>query len=108
MKYHAPISQEKWDALSTIEQMANIGSEVSRAIHWKEKDTKTMQCAVYRALELLTLSIEDKKNTEGLKEILRVRECIADYFLGKNIYHFTDEWWQKYFLEYAMAARRHT
>lgn len=108
MKYHAPISQEKWSALSTIEQMANIGSEVSRAIHWKGKDTETMQLAVYRALELLTLSTEDKKNTRGLKEILRVRECIADYFLGDNIYHFTDEWWQKYFLEYAISARRHT
>jgi hypothetical protein len=106
--YHPTIPQEKWNALSTIEQMANIGSEVSRAINWKEKDTITMQMAVYRALELLTLSIEDKKNTRGLKEILRVRECIADYFLGDNIYKFTDGWWQKYFLQYAIAARRHT
>lgn len=106
--YHPTIPQEKWNALSTIEQMANIGSEVSRAINWKNRDKTTMQMAVYRALELLALSVEDKKNTRGLKEILRIKECIADYFLGDNIYKFTDEWWQKYFLEYATAARRHT
>ena len=106
--YHPAISQEKWNALSTIEQMANIGSEVSRAINWKQKDKVTMQMAVYRALELLTLSVEDKKNARGLKEILRVRECLADYFFGDNVYKFTDKWWQKYFLEYAIAARRHT
>ncbi len=106
--YHPSIPQEKWNALSTIEQMANIGSEVSRAINWKGKDSETMRMAVYRALELLALSIEDKKNTRGLKEILRVQECIADYFLGENTYHFTDKWWQKYFLEYAISARRYT
>lgn len=106
--YHPTIPQEKWNALSTIEQMANIGSEVSRAINWKNRDKTTMQMAVYRALELLALSVEDKKNNMGLKEILRVQECIADYFLGDNVYKFTDEWWQKYFLEYAIAARRHT
>lgn len=106
--YHPPIPKEKWNALSTIEQMANIGSEVSRAINWKQRDKETMRMAVYRALELLALSVEDTKNTRGLKEILRVKECIADYFLGDNVYKFTDEWWKKYFLEYAIAARRHT
>jgi len=104
--YHPPIAQEKWNALSTIEQMANIGSEVSRAVNWKERDVKSMRLAVFRALELLTLSIKDTKNTQGLKELLRVKECIADYFLGDNVYKFTDKWWQKYFLEYAIAARK--
>ena len=92
--------------LSVIEQMANIGSEVSRAIHWKEKDETSMHMAVYRSLELLALSVRDPKNSRGLKELLRVKECIADYFLGDNVYKFTDSWWQKYFLEYAIAARR--
>jgi len=104
--YHPPIAQEKWNSLTTIEQMANIGSEVSRAINWKNRDEQSMQFAVYRALELLMLSVSDPKNSEGLKEILRVKECIADYFLGDNEYKFTDEWWQKYFLEYAIAARK--
>lgn len=103
--YHPLIAAEKWNALSRCEQMANIGSEVSRAINWKQRDTHSMQLAVYRALELLILSIKDTKNAQGLKEILRVKECIADYFLGDNTYKFTDAWWNKYFMEYALAAR---
>jgi len=104
--YHPLIAQEKWNLLSLVEQMANIGSEVSRAINWKERDVESMRMAVYRALELLTLSIKDPKNARGLKELLRVKECVADYFLGDNVYKFTDTWWQKYFMEYAIAARK--
>ena len=104
--YHPQIAQDKWNSLSTIEQMANIGSEVSRAINWKNRDNNSMKFALYRALELLDLSVKDKKNGNELKEILRIRECLADHFLGENIYRFTDEWWQKYFLEYAVVARR--
>lgn len=101
------LTQKKWNSLSRMEQMANIGSEVSRAIIWRSKDSKYMKHAVYRTLELLDLSVGDEKNVPGLKEILRVRECIADYFLGDNVYKFIDAWWNKYFMEYAIAARRH-
>lgn len=104
--YHPLIAQDKWNALSTVEQMANIGSEVSRAINWKNRDEESMRFAVYRAIELLTLTAKDTKNTNGLKEILRVKECLGDYFLGGNSYKFTDAWWQKYFLEFALGARR--
>lgn len=106
--YHAPIAPEKWCGLSTVEQMANIGSEVSRAINWKGRDDQSMRLAVYRAIELLTYSVFDTKNAHRLKELLRVRECIADYFLGDNTYGFTDGWWNKYFMEYALAARKTT
>lgn len=106
--YHPPIAQGKWNSLSTVEQMAHIGSEVSRATRAKKESLQRMKLAVYRALELIDLSVRDPKNTNGLKEILRVRECIADSFLGDNTYQFSDEWWEKYFLEFAIAARKHT
>ena len=105
--FHTTLTQETWNAFSTLEQLGNIGSEVSRAIIWRSKNAEYMKLAVFRALELLDLSVGDKKNLQHLKEMLRVRECIADYFLGDNVYKFTDAWWQKYFLEYAIAARKH-
>jgi hypothetical protein len=106
--YHKTLTQEQWNILPTVEQLGNIGSEVSRAIIWRSKNSEYMKRAVYRALELLDLSVGDNKNVSSLKEILRVRECLADYFLGDNMYAFTDDWWQKYFLDYAGAARRDT
>ena len=35
---HKELSQGKWQKMSLIEQMANIGSEVERAINWKNKN----------------------------------------------------------------------
>jgi hypothetical protein len=98
---------DRWHTYSIFEQMANIGAEVGRAISWKKKNNPKMSTnAFYRALELIDLTIEDKKNINSLKEILRLRELIGDYFLGKNIYHSDERFWEKYFYPFNLAARK--
>jgi len=97
---------DRWKNFSIYEQMANIGAEVGRAINWKKKNNQQMsQNAFYRALELIDFTIDDKKNKNSLKEILRVREVLADYFMGENIYCSTDKSWEKYFYYFNLAAR---
>lgn len=104
--FHKDLSA-RWNDLTTVEQMANIGAEVGRAISWHKKNNKMMsQNAFYRALELLDFTIEDSKNKNPLKEILRVREMLVDYFMGSNIYHSTDDQWNKYFYFFNFAARK--
>lgn len=70
------------------QQMLNIGSEISRANRWKNKGN-AVQCerTVYRALELIDLTIEAQKGKHNLKEFTRMREVICDYYLGGNIWH---------------------
>lgn len=60
-----------------------------------------------RALELLDLTISDQRwiQAKRLKEILRTREVLCDWFYGDNEYHSTDKQWQKYFLYFGIAAR---
>ncbi len=41
--FHKELQKGKWNKLSLIEQMANIGSEVSRTINWKNKSKKDAQ-----------------------------------------------------------------
>jgi hypothetical protein len=41
MMYHPTLTQEKWNGLSKVEQLGNIGSEVSRAINWRKKIPRT-------------------------------------------------------------------
>ena len=97
----------RWNKFSILKQMANIGAEIGRAINWKNKNNlKTSQNAFYRALELLDLSIDDPKNKNSLKEILRTRELLVDYFVGNNIYHSTNHQWEKYFYYFNFAARQ--
>ncbi len=103
--YHHGL-QSRWKDYPICEQMANIGAEVGRAINWRRNKNQGMsKLAFYRALELLDFTINDKKNKNRLKEILRVREMLVDDFFGDNIYHSTDMQWEKYFYYFNLRAR---
>lgn len=101
---HKTLAQGRWYKFSFFEQMANIGSEVGRAIKWK-KDKKQSYNAFIRALELLDLTRKDKKNKHRLKELCRLREVMVDYFYGDNIYGSSDELMNNYFYPFNYAAR---
>jgi hypothetical protein len=106
MVYHKGLTAERWFGMSILEQMANIGSEVSRAISWRERNAEYSRNALYRALELIDLTVEDAKNIGRLREILRVREALVDFLLFDNTYRSTDEQWEKYFYAFNLAANR--
>ena len=100
------LAQGRWFKLTLIEQMANVGSEVFRAINWRKKnDEKYARLAFERVLELIDLTTLDPKNRNRLKEILRCRELFCDFFVGNNQYHSTDVSWNKYFFSFNYAAR---
>lgn len=99
-------TQKKWQQLPLVEQLANIGAEVGRAMNWKERNKQMSLNALYRALELFDFTIDDPKNRSRLSEILRARECILDYLLGDNTYHTTKEQWEKYFFYFNLLARK--
>lgn len=107
MEYqHKNLASGGWQKLSFFEQMANIGSEVERTIKWKNKgNTEYSRMAFERALELMDLTIDSDKNPSHLKELLRVREALADYFVFENEYRSTDKSWQNYFYAFNFAAR---
>ncbi|MCX6765159.1 MAG: hypothetical protein NT148_01320 [Candidatus Nealsonbacteria bacterium] len=101
---HKELAAGKWFHLSFFDQMANIGSEIGRAINWKEKDKKISQMAFERGLELLDLTILDSKNRKRLKELCRLREVLADYFCFDNIYKSTSDNLNNYFYSFNYAA----
>ena len=102
---HKDLASGRWFTFSLMEQLANVGTDVERAIKWREKGNfLDSEQAVERALELLDLTIVDPKNRERLKEIVRVRGMLADYFIGDNEYSFTAEYWQQYFFDFNYAA----
>src|SRR3990167_5108033 len=105
---HQQMAYGRWQKFTLIEQMANIGSEVFRAIKWRRKknaNKEYAQLAFERALELFDLTINDPKNRQRLKEVIRAREAFADYFLYDNKYRTTRKFWQNYFYSFNYAAR---
>ncbi|PKL72235.1 hypothetical protein CVV26_02485 [Candidatus Kuenenbacteria bacterium HGW-Kuenenbacteria-1] len=104
---HKQLAGGRWNKLTFFEQMANIGSEVERTIKWKEKcNIDYSQQAFERALELLSFTIDDQKNKKRLKELVRVYECLVDYFVFENQYGSSDKLWQNYFFVFNWAARK--
>ena len=103
---HKELASGRWLSLTLMEQLANVGSEIERTIKWKQKGNSEYSAKAFdRALELLDLTIQDVKNRLRLKEILRVREALADHFVFENSYKTTETSWQKYFLGFTYAAR---
>ena len=104
---HKGLSQGRWDKMSLCEQLANIGSEVSRALNWRRKNNdQYAQKAFFRALELLDLTIEAVDGLPKYRELARLREAIVDYFYGNNEFSSTEELWRKYFDHFNYASRR--
>ena len=104
---HKDLAGGRWNSLSFCEQMANVGSEVERAIKWREKgNAQYSHMAFERALELLDLTVADEKNKKRLKELLRLRETLADYFAFENVYQSSDRCFQNYFYAFTFAARK--
>ena len=102
---HKELASGRWFRFSLLEQMANIGTEIGRAINWRAKNVNDSKMALERGLELLDLTIDDPKNKKRLKELLRVREMLVDYFCFDNIYGSSDEKWNNYFYGFNYAAR---
>lgn len=106
MLIHHNLSEEVWHNFTIEEQMANIGSEVIRAINWKRKGNEEYaRAANIRALELFDLTLSDSRHKSALKEIARARELWVDFFLGENQYNQTNSIWEKYFYYFTYAAQ---
>jgi hypothetical protein len=106
---HHDAARGRWWNLSLAEQFGNVGSEISRAIRWSTKNPETAQAALYRGLELFDLMLADPRHRESaarLREIARAREVVVDYLAGANEYRSTGPSLQKYFDQFALAARR--
>ena len=104
---HKVLAEGGWAKLSLSEQMANIGSEVSRARKWQKKDQKLFQGAVDRALELFDLTLADPRWTGRFREIARARSVFVDAVYGGEEFGSTLADLDKYFYPFAYAARLH-
>ena len=102
---HRDLAAGRWHTFPLVVQLANIGSEVERALAWREKNNpEYSRRALDRALELLWLTIDDPRHRRRLAELTRLREVLLDYFLGDNLFGSTDRSWRKYFFGFGHAA----
>jgi hypothetical protein len=105
---HPGLAAGRWHTMSLVEQLGNAGSEVNRALNaFTEERTPRWERAFARALELLDLSAADPRwSVARRREILRARELFCRVFFDTSAEPDLGAYLQKYFLQFAIAARR--
>lgn len=103
MAQHQGLAAGRWFKMTLAEQLGNVGSEYSRALNWARKDAGRFNSALTRYLELLDLTINDPRwGTNRKKEFLRLREKSCEELIDGG----TDQYFQKYFDQFALLARK--
>jgi hypothetical protein len=102
---HPDSAAGRWQTFSLVEQLANVGSEIERALNWAAKGNPEYSGrALERGLDLLGLTIADPRHRRRLRELTRLREVLLDYFVGENQFGSSDQSWRSYFHPYGIAV----
>lgn len=105
---HAGLAAGRWQTLTLVEQLANIGSDVDRAIRADcAGKIARRDAAIDRALELFDLTAaDDRWRGHRRREVLRAREEFCRLFFTEDVPSGSAAGLSKYFLYFAIAARR--
>ncbi len=103
---HKTLAAGRWFTLTLAEQLANIGSEVNRAMRARGNQER-FDHAVARGLELFQLTLSDERWRYRRRELARMKELFCDAALGGTEYGTSFEDLDKYFYYFALAARAH-
>jgi len=109
MAIHQEQALGAWHQRTISEQLANVGSGVGRIRKRQTRNSEIAEKAFIRALELLDLTISDPRwSGPRRKELTRVRSFLCDAMDGGKKFQTTLEHLDRYFLAFAVAARRAT
>jgi len=102
------VDQERWSKMSLFDQMGNISSEVGRSFNAKRRnnDVDRMQ-AVARAIDLFDATSASLivAKSPRLKELLRAKDAYLAAVFNQVSSAQDDQAIEKYFMQYAIAAR---
>jgi len=108
MTGHAALATGRWATLTLAEQLANVGSEVDRAIAaWRARRSDRFDRALARALELFDLTARDERwRGHRRREVLRAREEFCRLFFDAESPAEAARTLSAYFLAFVVLARR--
>ncbi len=102
------VDSNRWSNMNIFEQMGNIYSEVGRSFNAKRRgDEAGCQAAIERAIELfdLTTTTLIASKSPKAKEVLRAKETYLKYLYDTSVNTDEINSLDKYFMQFAIAAR---
>lgn len=108
MILHAELAAGRWREMTLAEQLANVGSEVDRAIRASQSGRASrFEKALDRALELFDLTAaDDRWRGPRRREVLRAREEFCRLFFDHDVPPDSARSLSRYFLQFATLARK--
>jgi hypothetical protein len=105
---HRDLAAGRWRTLTLAEQLANVGSEVTRSLQAdRAGKPQRRDRAIERAIELFDLTASDERwRGHRRREVLRVREEFCALVLAGESGSATAESLERYFLQFGLVARR--
>ena len=104
------VDRVKWAQMTIFEQMGNIYSEVGRSLAaHRAGDQVRFEQALIRALDLFDATTECliRETPFRAKEILRAKDQYLQLFFGDSTDSMAAASLERYFFNFALAARRH-
>lgn len=85
LQHHKQLSPEKWSRYSRGQQILMIGNELNRAKNLlKQNDMDNVLHCYERGFELIDLTSADEKWRGRIKELRRMREVLAEMYVGQD------------------------
>lgn len=99
--------QKRWRTFSIFEQLGNVGSEFFRGQGlYRSNDTERARQSFDRMLELLDLTLGDRRWRNRLTELTRLREVVCDACYQSQHTFTSPGMLEEYFTQQGIAARR--
>ena len=86
-----------WYSMPVNVQIANIGSEVGRALRWKDRDPQKAENFCRKAISFWEIVKSDPKNRFRVKEFQAAIDELEDFFLGENLYQTSEQVLRHYY-----------
>lgn len=103
------MDKSKWLNLTKAQQIGNIGSEIARAAYWEERnDIANRNSALERSLELLDLTLDDRRWNAGIKEIARFREVVGAKYCNNDFFNITLKELKEFCINFVMNSGRNS
>ena len=101
------MEKSKWFNLTKAQQIGNIGSEIARAAYWENhNDLINRNKALERSLDLLDLTLNDRRWKAGIKEIARFREVVSAQYCNDEFFNITIKELEEFCINFVIVSAR--
>lgn len=103
--FHINLSEGRWQTMTIVDQLANVGSEFERSWNWRSKNKMDLANSAFERMhELMQLTLSDARwQSHRIKELKSLNNALQTEWESQRKYAPEDL--RKYFITFAIWSR---